>query len=399
MYLFHHYHADRLDRVFSSDFWLYEMSVWLHVVGRSLVAIFIPILLLQIGYDIGEVISFYFIYNIFDVPLNLLARYLITKIGAKRVIIIGKIWSIGFFVVLSLLGPGNWFMIVLLALLGALYDSFYWVAHRFIFIESTGQTEDVGKKTGILAAVQKLAGFIGPAVGAAILIFLDRQVLLYASILILALSVLPLLKMRYFSDKLERKPVSAKEFFRDMQERKNFLSASLFAVHAAAENVLWPIFIFLLLESLESIATVAVIVSITAIVFSYFTGHVRKKAREKTIVLGASLIALIWILRIAVESEIFLFVSISLVSVFSLLITVPLTSNIYSYGKKVDSLSASTFMNISQMLPKLILFGILTLLVNVFDVSFVIAAASLIAIIAVNYIYFALSKKKGFSTA
>ncbi len=387
MHLFWHYHSHRIDRDFSPDFWLYELAVWLHVLGRSLIAVFIPILLLQIGYELGEVIFFYLIYNLIDVPLSFLVRHLVCKIGARWVVILGKIWSIGFFVLLALITSNSWPLLMLLALFGAFYDTFYWIGHRFLFMKSTGEASDVGTKTGVLYAVQRFAGLIGPAAGAGILVFFNQQALIYVSIAILVMSVFPLLKVNDFPDKPAKKPLPLKVFFAKWRERKNFLSAGFFSIHGSAEGVLWPLFIFVVFKTIESVAIVPVIISITAIAFSYFAGYFQRTARDRAIVFGAALIALVWIARMVVDAELFLFVSVFLVSTFSILVTIPLSSDIFSRGKKIDPLNTSTFMNVANMLAKAILYGILALFVNVFGVGFVVAVVSLTAIIAVHYIY------------
>lgn len=362
--------------------------------GRSLVAVFIPIILLQIGYSIEDVILFFVILYLVNVPLNFLSRSLIQKVGARWVIVMGKIWSIGFFVLLAFLTPNNWPLLILLAFLSAMYDAFYWVGHRFLFIKSTGESRDVGTKTGVLYAVQRFAGFLGPAIGAGILIFFDKQALMFTSIVILTLSVFPLLKIKHFPDKPTRKPLPFKAFFSEWREKKNFLSTSLFAIHRVAENILWPLFIFVVFETIESVAIVPVIVSITAIVFSYFTGYVRQKSRDKMIVVGATLIALVWVLRIFVEAKPFLFFSVFLVSIFSILVMIPLSSNIFSRGKERDPLGTSTFMNATHMFAILILFSVLALFVNVFNVSFIAAVVSLVSIIAIHYLFTLMGRKE-----
>ena len=124
MLLYRLYHDLFSHQLFNSDFWLFEFSVWLHVLGRSLISIFVPILMLKLGYTIGEVMIYYLIYNLLDVPLNFWARSLISKIGAKWVIIFATFFTISYFVAFYNLTVNNWTLLIVLALLAALYDSF-----------------------------------------------------------------------------------------------------------------------------------------------------------------------------------------------------------------------------------------------------------------------------------
>ncbi|KKQ35397.1 MAG: hypothetical protein US50_C0016G0027 [Candidatus Nomurabacteria bacterium GW2011_GWB1_37_5] len=161
---FHHYYGNKIYAAIHSDFWLYEFSVWLHTVARSLIAIFIPILLLQLGYSVTEALIFYGIYHLIDVPLNFLARRLVVAWGARTVIIIATLAIIGYFSVFYFLTPNAWTILLILALLNAIYDSFYWVSHMYLFIESSGQSSQAGRKTGIMHSVRAFAGMLGPAI-------------------------------------------------------------------------------------------------------------------------------------------------------------------------------------------------------------------------------------------
>lgn len=383
-----HFYSHHYYRLAQSDFWLYELSVWLHTLARSFISIFIPILMLRAGYAVEDVIIYYLLYNAIDVPFNFIARRLIRTIGARWVIVIGSVISIVFFLTLTFIDRGwNWFL--LLALLAAMYDSFYWVAHRFLFMEVNSDQADVGRNTGILYGVQRMAAMLGPAAGAVILIFGNQYLLVAASSVVFAISILPLLYAGHLPDKPTQPQSSFRDFFRGAKEKRNYISSALASVHAEAENVLWPLFIFSAFGTLESVAIVPIIVSISAIVFSYFTGKAEGRHRKgNMITLGALVIAMIWVLRIFVELPAFYYASIFVVAIFSLLVDIPISTRLYDRGRMNDPLSASTYNNAAHMFTKFLLFAVLALVVNVFHVSFGLAAACLLALVAVNDLLF-----------
>ena len=363
-----------------SEFWLFELSVWLHVFARSLIAVFIPILLLTMEYSIPDVMAFYFAYHLFDVPLNFFARWLIRKIGARHVIILGTLWSILFFVVLYNLPPADFMWLMLLAVSAALYDALYWVAHIYYFMESSKHRKAASKDTSIFYIVKMVGGILAPAFGAAVLIFFTDKVLIGLSMGILALSIVPLLGMTHVEDKPKGKQLRFHEFFKTWADLRDYVTTGLYGVHASVEGIMWPLFIFVALGSIESVAIVPIIVSITTIVFTFFAGHIRKKSQTKSIVLGALFIALIWGLRLMVDDTIFYYASIFLVGLFSVFIIIPTDSRLYEKGEHGDSLTASTYRNTAAMSAKLILFGALVVLVNVFQVSFMLAASSMVVL-------------------
>ena len=239
----------------------------------------------------------------------------------------------------------------------------------------------------MLGSIQKFASMLGPAIGAGLLIFFSDDAPIYASILVLFISLLPLLKVDEFPDKPKERSLTFKQFFAHWRERKNFLSSAFFAIHDSAEAVLWPIFIFVIFGTIESVSFVPIVVSITAIFFSYFTGHIRKKAREKYIVLGAMCIALVWILRIFINAEFFLYLSVFFVGLFSIVISIPLNSNMYTRAKTMGALETATYRNTTHMFSTFVLYSILAVVIYVFRVSFVIATLSLFLLIAINYYF------------
>lgn len=370
-----------------SDFWLFEFSVWLHVFGRSLISVFIPILLLSANFSIGEVIVYYLIYNVFDVPLNFFAGWLVRKIGARFVIIVGILSSIAFFIVLFNLTQNNWPLLILLAFFSALYDALYWVAHIYYFIESSKERHSISKDTSTFYIVKKIGGIFAPAFGAAILIFYNQQILIVFSIIFLLLSIWPLAKMKKTKDRPTGKRPSFKEFFKNKKDLKDYITLSLFGLHGTTEGIIWPLFIFVVFGTFKSVAIIPIILSVTTIIFTYYAGRVHKRDRTNTLMLGSLFIAIIWLLRLFLDSTIFYYASIFLIGLFSVLIMIPLDSNVFEQGQRKDALTVSVYRNTFSMAPRILLYGTLALLVNVFNISFVIAATSMVIIIAVTLFF------------
>ena len=161
----------------------------------------------------------------------------------------------------------------------------------------------------------------------------------------------------------------------------------------AAENVIFPIFLFVLLSDIKSVAAVPVLAAFATILFTYFAGSVKKENRSKSMALGALVVALFWILRLVLDSNVFFYASIFVVGLFSVMISIPLVSTIFEKGERVDTLSASAYRNAASMFGKMLLFGLLAVMVNVFNVSFVSAALSLFLLISINYIFRTVKEK------
>lgn len=384
MKIFHHYHHKFYSSI-HRDFWNFELSVWLHAIGYSVISIFIPILMLVAGYSIPTVMLYCAMFFLLDVPLNFLARRLIVSLGARLVTILATLSTILFFALFPYLSSGHFLILVILAILAAIYDAFYWVALLYLFMESSGKESEISRNNGIFNSIRSLGWVIGPVVGAGILFFTTPSVLLTFSILFLTLSIIPLLTLHHVKDKPSSKKISYKEFFKELPEKKNFLSWFLYSVHLGANDIIWPIFIFTLFGTLKSIALVAIIISISKIVLAYMSGIASSKNREKLMIIGVVSILFLWILRLIYVSNIFYYLSILFIGFFTVLIEVPLDSSIFERARLKDqSLTASTFRNAIIMFPQGIMFAVLALLVGVFKVSFLSAIVSLALLLLAN---------------
>ncbi|MFC1626864.1 MFS transporter [Patescibacteria group bacterium] len=384
MHLFHFYHTHKLHKLSLSDFWIYELSIWLQTFARSLIAIFIPILLLKTGYSIQQVIIYYLIYNVIDVPLNFLAHSLIKKIGARVSICFAIIATIIFFIILLNLTSNSWPALFAMALFAAIYDSFYWVAHIYLFIISSSSNNKVSRNAGILHAVKTSATLLGPIIGAAILIIANQQLAIILSIIFYLISLIPLYYINTFDDKTRFSTLKLSSFFQLPSTKKTFTSTILYSIHSTAESTLFPIFIFLTLNTIESVAIISVVISITTIFLSIILGRLASPKQEIVIASGAFFLTVVWVLRIIFSNTIFYYISISVVSILSYFILIPIDSQIFSIGRHKDALAASTYRNASHMATNVIIFSILAVVVNIFKVNFIQAATAMFILFALS---------------
>jgi len=238
------------------------------------------------------------------------------------------------------------------------------------------------------------AALIGPIIGALILIFTNRHVLILASAIFFAISILPLLHIKNLPDRPARKTPSFKEFFRHKADRQNFLSFAFFSIHRNVEGILWPLFIYTIFATIESVAYVPVIISLTVMLFSYLVGKNQKYKKENLIISGSLLIGLLWVLRLLTASTSIYYISIFLVSLFSLLVTIPLDADIFARAKKNSALNTATYRNAASMTAQCIFFGLLALVINVFQIGFIITILALIILLLINYIGLRASRLK-----
>lgn len=366
------------------DLHYFELAIWLHTLARSLISVFVPILLLESGYSISDVLTFYLLFNAIDIPLNFVVEWVMRKIGARKAMILGTIATIAFFSLIGVLPPDNWPILWLLALLAAVYDTLFWISHVYLFIEVNREGVDAGKSVGALEGIRQLANISGPLVGAFILVVFGKGYLAIASVFIFTLSIIPLFKMRHVRDLPDERKLTLRQFFSHPEEIKNYLTLSFWGVHDEVNGIIWPLFIFTIYATVGSVAAVPVIVSVSTILFSYLAGKLTKKYDTRMIIIGSLMIAYIWILRLSVTDTFIYYLSIFIVGIFSLFVAIPIDANITKRGLQIGSLAAATHRNTISMLLRAPLYIVLILMIEVFKISFVAAAFSLLVILYIT---------------
>lgn len=379
----------------TKNFWLFETSVWLHLFSASLVSVFIPVLLYTDGFDLSTILLFYFILHLVNIPSNFLAGKITGKIGSRNSVIIATLFYLLFFISFTTLEAETLGTLFLMAALAALYDGFYYVASLNIFMDSSNDPENSGKNTSILNIVSSLAYLAGPIVGSIILLSTrNEDYVLYAVAFFLLLSILPLFKMENNDIKKEERIMSLKDFFKSNRERKNHFSLMFYKIGEGVEYILFPLFIFVTIGTLESVALLAVLIPIFSFFFTYLAGNIKRKNRRFFIQFGALLITLLWTSRIFFDADYILYAGSALMSLLIIFVRIPIDANIYQTGnEELHSLSSSVYKNSVSMFAKGVLFGILFLLslkitVNeVFLAAFGISAICSAIVVLINKYY------------
>ena len=392
MHLHRHYHSNWKD-YFKTPLSKLELSVWLHTFGRSLVSIFIPILLLTMGFSISNVILYYLIYNAIDVPLNFVARKFTIKHGAREVIFIGILFQIVGFLILYF-GTFSFAILLALAFVLAGYDTFYWVAHWFVFNECVKSKKKAGRRVSGLRIVRKLASLISPLIGAGFLIFLNKEYLLIVSIAFLFLSLIPLFKLK-LNYVVPKKKMNLKEFFSFRENRRDSFFCFLSHFHGSCEGVLLPLFVYVTFGSIEHVGMLPVIATIASIIFVYFVGRWSDKFNvNKLIFLGSFILALLWIVRVLYPTINIIYFTTLLIGLFSVLVGLPIDSNLVRNGKKTSMIDVSCCRNTSHMFGEFVFFLILFFIVDVFKISFLIASITMFLVTIVSGIVLMVGRKK-----
>jgi MFS family permease len=383
---YHHYNFN-FNKYLHKDLTKLELSVWLHSTGRGLIAVFIPIIMLIAGFSLTQVLIIWCLFCLIDAPLNLLARKMVLKIGAKNTIIIGIISEILYFIILYFAGL-DWTSSIALAVTAAIYDSFYWTAHWFVFNECVEVKKGVGKQIGFLEIFRQAGTLFAPIIGALFLMFASKNYLILLSLLFLILSLLPLAKIKL--DYLEPKSSqSIKQFFKNKDNQKNFLFIAFYAVHSEILETLLPISIYLTFKSLGYVGVFPMIISIASIIFMYFAGMMVDRTNKYTLLaISGAVLALMWIMMSLTLSLPWIYFIAVIMGFFGYMMAMTLDANTINIAKQTDMLDASTFRNSVHMGTRGLLYLALIFALEVFHAAFITAACAMFAILMMTSIFY-----------
>lgn len=185
------YHLKYTKKVLK-DNQLHELyiAMMLKTLGLSLIGIFVPIYLYQLGHSLETIALFYFaLFGIRTVTDNF-AAWLTGYFGPKHMMILSHIFLVITLSLLLTLETTNW-PLLLIAFLDALATGFFFVSYHIEF--SKLQTADrAGSQLGTMYKVGKFASAVGPLIGGAVATFASVQVVIVMALVLIMASAIPL---------------------------------------------------------------------------------------------------------------------------------------------------------------------------------------------------------------
>lgn len=231
------------------------ISSTLHSFALSLTGIFIPLYVLQLTGSLGSVFLFFALYALTIVLNELPAAHIVERFGFRRSGLAGSIFYILFVLSLILSARQPDFLWAAAVTLG-LAVPLYWLPYHLIFAED-GKIGSFGKKVSALNILSLLAAASGPLIGGLLIAFFGFKALYFATIIFLLLSVMPFSVMQHHP--IHKAPTLRVllAYFNDKKNRYWKLGFALSHFEVLVMDVLWPVFVFAILGSYETLGSVA----------------------------------------------------------------------------------------------------------------------------------------------
>lgn len=349
----------------------------------SLIGIFIPIYIIIIGYPVSTAIWYYIFHYSFLLFFSFFALTIARKIGLIQTIILRTPFLFISLILLYLL-ESTQIPIILIAFFSGLESALYWMPSHIIFSRNTN-SKDIGSQTGKLFALPQIAGIAGPTIGGIIFARTgDFRILLGIVFFVIIISIIPLLILKYKNNGFYNKPdklklSNGKKLFK--KYKKYFFLEIFDNMAEEVESIIWPIFVYLSLSSIESVGYIGTIAGLCGAIFTLIIGKFSDKFNKKKLIKIASILLLLnWSVRYYADSALLIYSFTILAGFFFTLLVVPYSSIFYQISHKENSDDFFVWREIPVAIGR-----ILILLIALFFVS---NLKLLFPIAGLAYLYF-----------
>ncbi len=274
--LTHLLHADTKDKIF-----LYIHSL-LRTLGVTLIKVFLPaVLYFQLEQPLWMVFLFFGLQS-FVITLTVgVSTHLVSKYGTKISMIIGIFLLMLYLFCITKIQEGTE-MIFVASIFGGLWTSFFWAGFHYDIADIVKEKKS-GEKIALLNVLITVASALTPIAGGLILDVFDSSLLFWVALILVSISIIPL----FFSIK-EHIPHkfslhTAVQHSQKEAGKKIFSSFFVVGISYFVGGIIWPLFIFIIVQDFTKLGIIATITTIAIIFLMYLSGKLIDKNKKKLI--------------------------------------------------------------------------------------------------------------------
>lgn len=264
--------------------------------AEGLISIFVPIYFWELGYPLWQILFFYFIQSLYFIVCTFLFLGVIRNLSDKMMMFLGIPFAILYYFGLTLIGETP-ILFYFLPLGAALHMLLFNVGYHISF---SGTVDDgyVGREVGTRYMLGSLVQFSAPFIGGVLIASLGFQYTFIVAIAVLLLSVLPLFFFQRRIMPPEVNVSTALGFLTNKTLRPFNLSGAGYAAEVMVGRIIWPLFIFLTIGSIQDFGGVISAGLLFGAVITFLTGFLSDAGKRRRMLAWASgLYSAVWALR------------------------------------------------------------------------------------------------------
>ncbi len=282
-------------------------------ISGGLVAIFLPIFLYNLfGKNIHAVVLYYILGCIIYMFLLPFGVQFLNKFGFRKSLVVATIAGAIFHTSLYFVTPELvWYLIPISLLSILVFRLFFWIPYHVDFAMFT-RTKKRGAQIGLLLATLTLLGVVGPIIAGYLIVHFGMPILFAISVIVFLLGIIPFSMVPRTNEAFSW---SYRESWQQLLAKKN-RAVVLSSIAGGADDVLgvvvWPIFIFILLQGdYFKIGALSSLIAASTVLIQLLLGRYLDRIGNKSNVLkvGSVLYALGWIVKIFVATAFQIFIA------------------------------------------------------------------------------------------
>jgi MFS family permease len=347
----------------------------------SLIGFFIPIYFLKIGFSLPEILWFFAVNYYFATLFSILAGAIGNKVGLKHTMMISlPLYLIYLLGIMFLEKNISIISFYGLAIFGAFISTLYWIPLYSLFARFSSNGKKSATQVSTLLSLRSIASIIAPLLGGFISIYFGFEALFFLAVIILIIPIVVLLHSRDIHPHINFSLKDLIQFFR--KHTRLFIMIMLDSFGTFSEEILWPLFVFLILQDSMSVGIVGSLIGVGTISFTLIIGKIVAKHNYLLIIkISAFMLATSWAIKTFISGKITIYALSLLAAMFAIMFSVPLADHTYKTAKKDKNLDEFiVFKQILTYLSRLLAVLLTILLVSKLNISFLLTSISYLII-------------------
>lgn len=309
----------------------FGIYVFLSTFSRNLIEIFIPVILYKFGFNLKEIILYYFLANFISLILSYPCVWFSKKFSNKALSIIAIISFVCLQTMLNFMVK-NIYYLISIAVLFALYRRGYGIARRFYNLNII-KKEKISTTYAIVSIINQTGVILSTYLGALLLDYVSLKFLTIFAILLFFISIMPLSKIKCVDHNVNNKI----EFWKNIKQipKSNLV---LFGTYELQNVIkfLFPLYIFIYVKNTyQTIGILNLINNLSIVLFMYAYGKSLDISKKNFLRLSIVFTVIVYIVKVnSVSYSLFLISFFE--GIFIRMYELSINKEFYQLSKKFD---------------------------------------------------------------
>lgn len=309
----------------------FGVYVFLSTFSRNLIEVFIPVILYKFGFNLTEIILYYFLGSFISLIISYPCVLFSKKVSNKALSIIGIISFICLQITLNFMVRSIYYIIAI-AFLFALYRRGYWIARRYYNLNII-KKEKISTTYAIVSIINQTGVILSSYLGSLLLDYVGLKLLTVFAIILFFISLIPLSKLQCENNNKNSKIELIKNI-------KQIPKSDLYLFGAyESQNIvkfLFPLYIFIYVKNTyQTIGIANLINNLSIIIFTYAYGKSLDVSKKNFLRLSIVFTVIIYLIKANTVTNMLFIVSF-FEGIFIKMYELSMNTEFFKMSKKFD---------------------------------------------------------------